>query len=223
MPAGLRDKSLTSATDVEVTDAVSGTVTKIKADQPLELSDSPVLIAGLPDQLVKQAKANASKNFPWGGDYSTTKTVSCLPGSGEANTGIAHLRRDNYPTVKFADGTTGILVQGDITHPVSFYVHPSFAKFQTKEYYVRATIRRVAAGNVGMNLIYETADGQGRSPYANTGKWFGATKDNGWQTHTWHITDACFSKMWGYDITLRPEQSVPFVIGKVEVSTEPFE
>ena len=28
--------------------------------------------------------------------------------------------------------------------------------------------------------------------------------------------------MWGNDITLRPEQSVPFVIGKVEVSTEPF-
>ena len=28
--------------------------------------------------------------------------------------------------------------------------------------------------------------------------------------------------MWGYDFTLRPEQSVPFVIGKVEVSTEPF-
>ena len=29
-------------------------------------------------------------------------------------------------------------------------------------------------------------------------------------------------RSWGYDITLRPEQSIPFVIGKVEVSTEPF-
>jgi polysaccharide biosynthesis protein PslG len=73
-----------------------------------------------------------------------------------------------------------------------------------------------------MNLIYEVADSQGRSPYANTGKWGGTTKDDGWQTITWHVADACFSKMWGYDFTLRPEQSVPFAIGKVEVSTEPF-
>ena len=37
-----------------------------------------------------------------------------------------------------------------------------------------------------------------------------------------HVTDACFSKMWGYDFVIRPEQSIPFVLGKVEVSTEPF-
>jgi hypothetical protein len=40
--------------------------------------------------------------------------------------------------------------------------------------------------------------------------------DTGWQTHTWHVTDASFSKMWGYDFSFRPEQSVPFVIGQVE-------
>jgi hypothetical protein len=43
-----------------------------------------------------------------------------------------------------------------------------------------------------------------------------------WQTYTWHVTDACFAKMWGYDFRIRPEQSVPFVIGKVEVSTIAF-
>jgi hypothetical protein len=44
----------------------------------------------------------------------------------------------------------------------------------------------------------------------------------GWQTYTWTIKDASFSKMWGHDLVIRPEQSVPFVLGKVEVSTEPF-
>lgn len=73
-----------------------------------------------------------------------------------------------------------------------------------------------------MNLIYEAADSQGRTPYKNRGQWFGASKDNGWQTYTWHLTDACFAKMWGYDFSIRPEQSVPFAIGKVEVSTVPF-
>jgi hypothetical protein len=83
-------------------------------------------------------------------------------------------------------------------------------------------VRRLAAGNVGMNLIYEKADSQGRTPYANVGKWFGTTQDGGWQTYTWHVTDACFSRMWGYDFVVRPEQSIPFALGKVEVSAEAF-
>jgi hypothetical protein len=29
--------------------------------------------------------------------------------------------------------------------------------------------------------------------------------------------------MWGYDFTISPEQSIPFAIGKIEVSTVPFE
>jgi len=28
--------------------------------------------------------------------------------------------------------------------------------------------------------------------------------------------------MWGSDFTIRPERSIPFVLGKVEVGTEPF-
>ena len=108
-------------------------------------------------------------------------------------------------------------------HPISFYTHPSFASFQTKDYYVRATVRRIAAGNVGMNLRYEVANSQGRSPYTNVGQWFGVTKESNWQTHTWRCTNACFSKMWGYDFVISPERSVPFAIGQIEVSTTPFE
>jgi polysaccharide biosynthesis protein PslG len=222
MPAKLKDKTVAFASDISTIDAVTVKTSSVKSGEPVELTDAPVLMTGLLAELVKDAKANAGKSFPWGGDFSAAKTVTCVPASSESG-GIVPLHRDSYPTVKFADVTTGILVQGDITHPVSFYVHPSFAKFQTKEYYVRVTVRRVSEGNVGMNLIYEAADGQGRSPYKNSGEWYGAKKDDGWQTHTWHITDACFAKMWGYDFTLRPEQSVPYAIGKVEVSTERLE
>ena len=35
--------------------------------------------------------------------------------------------------------------------------------------------------------------------------------------------NACFSTIWGYDFVISPEQSVPFAIGKIEVSTTPFE
>ena len=222
MPAGKTDQTLSFTDDVQAIASPSAAATTLKAGQPLELTDAPVIVVGLPSELVKQARANANKSFPWGGDYSTAKVVRCRPGSAEASQGVFQTGRSRMPTVKFADGSTGVLVQGDIDHPVSFFVHPSFGTLQTKEYYVRATVRRVAAGNVGMNLRYEVADSQGRTPYKNVGQWFGAAPDFGWQSYTWHVTDACFSKMWGYDLSLNPEQSIPFVIGKVEVSTEPF-
>jgi hypothetical protein len=221
MPVGLTDRSLTLPVDVEVTDALTATKT-IRANQPLEVSETPVFVAGIPKGLVRTARANAGKNFPWGGDYTNAKTVSVNLGLPGTQGGIVPVGIGDRPRVTFKDGSSGILVEGDINHPVRFYVHPSFAKFRTREYYVRTTVRRVAAGNVGMNLIYEVADSKGRTPYANAEKWFGCTKDAGWQTYTWHVTDACFSKMWGNDFVLRPEQSIPFAIGKVEVSTEPF-
>jgi len=222
MPKGTEDKSMSFAGDVDVIDAITGATTSLKAKQPLALSDTPVYVVGLPADLSDQAKTNATKDFPWGGSYTQAKGVAAQFGSTPAYDGIFPVGPAEHPTVKFADGSSGILLQGDINHGMSFFVHPSFAKFQTREYYVRVTVRRIAEGNVGMNLFYEIADSQGRSPYANVGKWFGVSKDSGWQTNTWHVTNACFSKMWGSDITVRPEQSIPFVLGKVEVSTEPF-
>jgi hypothetical protein len=222
MPKGLADSTASFPADVEVSDARGGAARTLKANEPLELTDAPVFVAGLPAELADRARANAASPFPWGGDYSGAKAVSFRAGPGGGSDGIVPVGRADRPVVTFADGSAGVLLEGDIDHPISFFVHPSFAKFQTREYYVRATVRRVAAGNVGMNLLYEVADSQGKSPYANTGKWFGCTQDGDWQTYTWHVTDACLSKMWGYDVVIRPEQSIPFALGKVEVSTEPL-
>lgn len=220
MPAG-QTGSISFAEDVHVSTSPRLHV-QVKAGASLEVTDIPLFVGGLPPEFVERAKENATKNFPWGGDYSNTTLVSCEPGKVDGNRGIAQVGRADCPTISFPDGSSGILVQGDIGHPVRFYVHPSFASFQTRTYYIRATVRRVASGNVGMNLLYEVADSQGRSPYPNTGKWGGFTDASGWQTYTWQVNDACFSKMWGYDLVLRPEQSVPFAIGRLEVSTEPL-
>jgi hypothetical protein len=120
----------------------------------------------------------------------------------------------------FPDGSTGDQMQSN--ESAAFYVHPSFAGILTNDFYIRLTVRRIAQGNVGMNLFYEVADSGGRAPYRNKGEWFSLSEDTAWQTHTWHVTDASFSKMWGYDFSFRPEKSGPFVIGKVEVSKVPF-
>ena len=132
MPAGKTDQTLSFTDDVQAIASPSAAATTLKAGQPLELTDAPVIVVGLPSELVKQARANANKSFPWGGDYSTAKVVRCRPGSAEASQGVFQTGRSRMPTVKFADGSTGVLVQGDIDHPVSFFVHPSFGDLANK-------------------------------------------------------------------------------------------
>jgi len=219
MPTGESDKTMMFTGDTQVIDVLSGTATPLKSGQPFELGGAPLLVAGLPADVLTQAQGNAAKNFPWGGDYSSAATVNWQPGGVHAN-GVFPVGAKAIPAHTFPDGSSGMSIQKNQT--VAFYVHPSFADANTHEYYVRLTIRRVGAGNVGMNFSYEVADSKGRSPYKNTGEWYSLSDDAGWQTHTWHLTDACFSKMWGFDFNLRPEKSVPFVIGKIEVSKAPF-
>ncbi len=223
IPRGIARASLSFPTTVQRVDAARGESTRLAANQPFELGVSPVCLIGVPADLVKQARANRDAEFPWGGEFRKAKTVSLQLGSGDTTGGIFPAGGHDRPVVTFDDGSAGVLVAGDIGNPLSFFVHPSFAGINTREYFIRVTARRVAPGNVGMNLLYETADSQGRTPYVNSGKWFGVTANEGWQTCTWHIKNACFAKMWGYDFVIRPEQSIPFAIGKVEVSTEPFE
>ena len=221
MPSGATGASPAFTGDVQVVDVLSGEATALKAGQPFELTDKPVFVTGLPADFVAKAQANAGKNFPWGGDYSAANAVSIqLGAAAPENAGIFPVGMKSLPVYKFPDGSTGIEIQKN--ESTTFYVHPSFADFSTRDYYVRVTTRRIGPGNVGMNFNYEIADSKGRGAYKNKGEWYSLSEDTGWQTHTWHVTDACFSKMWAYDFNFRPEQSVPFVIGKVEVSKTPF-
>ena len=221
-------QSVTFDTDVQILSLTAAAKQTRAAGQPLALGNEPVFISGLPPALVTQAIANRDRNFPWGGDFSKTKTVSTQLGvvppttrsGAPTNVGVFHAGRPSAPKVTFADGTSGMLMSAN--QSAQFHVHPTFAAIHTREYFVRLTVRRVTPGNVGMNLLYEIADSQGRAPYKNVGTWFALGKDDGWQTHTWQVKDACFAKMWGYDLSFAPEQSQPFVIGKVEVSTEKF-
>jgi hypothetical protein len=220
MPAGQTDKTIKFRSDIEMLNPLSNNRSTLKAGEPLSLSDTPLFLLGVPADLAARSKANTSKDFPWGGNYSRVKAVSVQLGSPDGSRGVFPVGGKSTPHFSFPDGTTGVRI--DDNQSTRFYTHPSFASFQTRDYYIRITVRRIGAGNAGMNVNYEVADSQARTPYKNRGQWFSLSPDTGWQTNTWHVTDACFSKMWGYDFSLRPEQSVPFVIGKVEASTVPF-
>ncbi|HEX8912538.1 MAG TPA: hypothetical protein VF796_09275 [Humisphaera sp.] len=220
MHAGPTDRAVSFGDDVKVVDPLTATAMPLKAGRQLQLSEEPLIIVGVPAATTAAARANAAKPFPWGGDHSAAKSVACTPGAPAATDGVFQVNRRSTPLVTFHDGSTGVVVRGD--QGTNYFVHPSFADLSAREFYVRVTVRRLASGNLGMNLWYEVADSQGRWPYKNVGTWYSVPAGDGWHTHTWKVADACLAKMWGYDIGIRPEQSVPFVIGKVEVSREAF-
>lgn len=229
MPLGATDKTITFSGEVKVTDPSKNLSSTLAGNQPLPLTDKPVIVTSLPADLVTQAQANSTKNFPWGGDYTDAKTVNIQLGNPNTNNGIMQVERTWTKPYKFDDNSTGALVSPPAKHDsqnIKFIIHPSFANLKTHEFYIRVTARRISppkAKNCGMNLIYEVADSRGSWPTTTTVEWFGLSDDTTtWQTHTWHVTDAAFSKMWDYDIAFSIADSDPFVIGKVEVSTEPF-
>ena len=55
----------------------------------IELTNSPVLILGLPPALVAEARDNAGRPFPWGGDYTGTASVRSAASASPAGTAAA--------------------------------------------------------------------------------------------------------------------------------------
>ncbi len=230
MPMGVKDKSFTLSNPGLLVNPLTGASSRIGAGKPVSLSDSPVFIIGMTSDQMTQARANATKNFPWGGDFSTATVASIKLGATSDNEGVIQVERKWTKPYSFPDGSAGALVSAPGKHDsqnIKFVVHPSFASITTHDYYVRVTARRVAAPQspknyAGMNLAYEMANTRGGWP-VNVAEWQSLSDDPAkWQTVTWHITDASFSKMWGYDFAFLIGKSDPFVIGKVEVSTKPF-
>jgi hypothetical protein len=249
MPFGGVDNTISFTGNVKVTNTLTGANYPCPAGRALPLSGTPLLIADLPPDMVAQAQANASKNYPWGGDYSTSSAVSIQLGDPNTNNGIIQVERGWTTPYKFDDGSTGQLLSQPGKHDnqaIKFIVHPSFANLKTSDYYVRVTARRTAPpasfeNYCKLTMVYEIADSHGDGPMRVAGRdmlgrdltaykgdvkgeEFLLTADaKSWQTHTWHVTDASFAKMWNYDIAFLIDKSDPFVIGKVEVSTKPFD
>jgi hypothetical protein len=218
--AGDPDQQLTFPANVQVRGLSDYTSRTLEGGDAITLGDEPIFVSNYPASLTGPAEANREEPFPWGGDFSNKHVVSVDPGAPVPNTGLFQAGPQTNEIKTFPDHTSGVLVKAN--QSMRFHVHPSFASIHTRDYYVRIMVRRVDSGNVGMNLHYEVADSHGGRPYRNVGTWFSVKDEEGWQTFTWHLKDACFVKMWGYDIALVPEQSQPFVLGKVEVSTVPF-
>lgn len=194
-----QERNLTIPADTAVVD-IAGKRSMLASGQALRLSPSPVFVSGVPQDLVQLAKDNASKPFPWGGDYATTNEVTCALGATNTDRGITQSRPETTQVVNMLDhsfrrsdiGNGALRGEG---HYAYFRVDPAFAPFGTKELEITVVAKRLASGKpAAFQITYESMSGyKGAS-----GKW-SIPEGEQWSENTWRVSDANFVGGWGWN------------------------
>ena len=221
-PVGTQYKT-TFAADVRVTD-LTGKESPLAAGAELAVTSSMVFVTGLPAALVQQAKGNHDKLFPWGGDYADAKSVSCRLGEKNVEEGLRQiiLRKDNEnrSVAATVDGQPCRRVVGKDGDNMCFMFRadPQFAPYELRMLDITVVARRAAADQAAeLAIAYETPLGH-RNFKAGGERW-AIPAGEGWQEHTWHVTDACFANKWGWHIGLIPTGTAQeFLIKEVRVT-----
>ncbi|HET6376581.1 MAG TPA: glycosyl hydrolase, partial [Methylocella sp.] len=196
---------------------LDGARAALEAGRPLALTGDPVLVTGLPPSLASQAKRNAGKPFPWGGDYAAAKTVSCRLQAANEDKGLRQIR----PGTTVPANVDGVPARRlDFARPdgeghyAYFRTSPRFAPFGVKSLEITAFVRRLAPDKpAGLTLDYESMNGYVAAP-----GWTVIPAGRGWQKVTWKVSDASFAGAWGYDFRLNAAGSPnEFSIKEVQV------
>ncbi len=180
---------------VQVVDPLTGTVT---ATGTYELTGSPVLILGVPEDLVARARANQGQPLPWGGDYTHAKSVSIALGATNEEHGLHTLAGAAVAAAVVAYG--GSARAGNVPGGNMFIVDPGFLSYTTTPIEITAVVRRNPANdNAGFKLVYESTNG-----FKNSG-WYTVPDNRQWHTVTWKIYDAQFVNYWGFNFSLNSD------------------
>jgi polysaccharide biosynthesis protein PslG len=152
----------------------------------VELTPSPVLIAGVPPALVTEARANKSRPFPWGGDFTGAASVSWeAPGTEK---GLHPIGKAKIVTVDGKEARDISASSGQ-----SFAVDPNFLSYTTVPLKVTAVLRRNGAKAAGFNLKYESTSG-----WKGAEGWYTVPTGTEWITKTWTLKDPQFVGKWGF-------------------------
>ena len=156
----------------------------------VELTHSPSMIRGVPEELIDEARRNASKPLPWGGDYTDASSISY-----SAADGAKGLHPLGAPNVITLDGSPAVDVsQGP---GLTFTIDPSFCSYCAGPLVVTAVVRRNGSDAAGFNLKYESTSG-----WQGTGSWYSVPGSDAWYTQSWTLDDAQLVGKWGYHIAL---------------------
>lgn len=181
--------------EVQIVDPLTGATTQ---ETTHELTIAPILVLGVPDKLVKLAESNKVKPFPWGGDYSSAKSVSVTFGEKNIEQGLHTHSAESVAKDVLAYG--GSARSGGVPGGNVFMVDPNFLSYTATPIEISIVVRRNEANdNAGFKLVYESTSG-----YKDLG-WYTVPDNKNWHTAKWKITDAQFVGMWGYNFLLNSD------------------
>jgi hypothetical protein len=186
--------------EVTVTD-LTGKAAALKAETDVPLTRAPVLVTGLPERTVAEAKANRDKPFPWLKDYSQAETASCQMGAANVEAGLTQNEGGDGKTVAaLVDGIyarrTNMRNRSEYMY---FDVDDSYAAVGDNDLEVTLTARAVdPVKGAHCNLTYEAAKG-----YRETKDVWNLPATAEWHTYTFKLADANFANNWGWNFRIR--------------------
>ena len=195
-PPGVSD-SVTFSASVQVVNPQTEAVTTLPAGSVLTLTNLPVLITGLPADLLATAQANKALPFPWKGNYTGVSSVGIQMGNPNVETGLHQMG---------AAGFARPTVQGAVVEDVSsasgqnYDVDPNFLTSTPVKLQVTVVVM-AKDSSAGFNFKYESLNGWG-----NIG-WNGIPNDSQWHTLTFTPTDDAFVSIWGYNFQLNSDST----------------
>lgn len=220
--------SITFTGAVTVVDILTNTTSVLNANTAFSLTERPVLFRGIPSTLTSQAIANLQLPYPWGTAPVNSNLADIDFGVTDVRHGITQGDYGSTPAHTFADGSDGRRINHwGPNNEMAINVDPKFADFNTRDVYVRVTVRKITTGNSAfLQMFYQKASGSTGSIllniYEQAAGQFNLPDNANWNTFTWHLTDALFANTFGKSFHFFAGTSPVFVIGKVEVSKVPF-
>ncbi|WJR81404.1 glycosyl hydrolase [Bradyrhizobium sp. NP1] len=185
--------------DVVVAD-LAGNRETIAAGRNLALNGTPVLISGLPHDLVQKAELNRGSAFPWSARHVQGRLATVRLQATNLEDGVKQINMSTTKPVGLGDKSWR---QTDFSRPdaeghyVYFAVDPQFLPFGTRDIEITAVVRRITPDKMaGMNLNYESQRGYVDAAYQNI------PAGDDWQELTWKLSDANFVGQWGWNFRL---------------------
>ena len=168
----------------------------------ISLTEAPIIVVNPPDNLVKLAQGNATKPFPWDGDYTNAKSVSVTFGTTNVEKGLHTQSAANVAADVVLYG--GSARAGSVPGGNVFMVDPNFLSYTSTPIEITVVVRRDAANdNAGFAIKYESTTGNSKSC-----GWFTVPESQDWTTMSWKITDAQFVSMYGFNFALDSDGNV---------------
>jgi hypothetical protein len=180
--------------DAKVVDPLTATVTQAKS---WKLTLSPILLDGVPANLLATARADRDKPFPWAGDYTNAKSVSITFGEHTVEKGLHTMSSASIAAAVVGYGG-GVRV-GEVPGGNVFLVDPNFLSYTSTPIEITALVRRGPDNKPAkISVEYESTHGFNKTTA------FDIPDAKGWSTAKWKITDSQFVDMWGYNFRIDP-------------------